>query len=166
MLKSRNVLLQPTVPSVSYYYVQDMGALSSENFTLETKLKNTYSTGSGACQNTQLIILCENTVMVIPLAIPGCTSAVNAMFADTLLKGTETDLSTFGVNFDDYVKLCLEVKNKSVQVLIDDRSALKTNFKSDAGKVIGFVYRFAGTGAVDYLHVNSGDGKQILNEDF
>lgn len=166
MLKSRNVSLQPTVPSVSYYYVQDMGALSSENFTLETKLKNTYSTGSGACQNTQLIILCENTVMVIPLAIPGCTSAINAMFADKLLKGTETDLSAFGVNFEDYVKLRLEVKNKSVQVLINDHSALKTDFKSDAGKVIGFVYRFAGTGAVDYLHVNSVDGKEILSEDF
>ncbi len=166
MLQNRNVQLQPTVPWVSYHYVQEMGALSSDNFTLETKLKSTYSTGSGACQNTQLFILCENTMMAIPLAIPGCTSAINAMFADKLMKGTETDLSALGVNFADYVKLRLEVKNKMVQVLVNDHSALKTAFASNAGRLVGFVYRFQGTGAVDYLHVYDAQGMEVVREEF
>src|SRR5690606_41833541 len=41
-LRSRNIPLQPVVPWVCYYYVQEMGGLSSHNFMLETSLKNTF----------------------------------------------------------------------------------------------------------------------------
>lgn len=166
MLQSRNVNLQPTVPWVSYYFVQDFGALSSNDFTLDTRLKNTYSIGSGACQKTMLIVLCENAVMAVPLAIPGCTSALNAMFAETFLKGTEKDLSAFGTSFTDWAKIRLTVKNKKVEVLINDKPALTTTFASDAGRIVGFFYRFQGTGDVDYLHVSDAEGEKVVSEDF
>ena len=86
--------------------------------------------------------------------------------ADNLLKGVETDLSAFGLNFTDFVTLRLEVKDKSVQVLINDHPALTTSFKSDAGKVIGFVYRFQGTGEVDYLHVVDEKGQRWCDGTF
>jgi hypothetical protein len=70
------------------------------------------------------------------------------------------------VYFADFVKLRIEVKNKSVQVLINDEPAVKSEFSSDGGKVIGFVYRFKGTGSVDYLHVYDAKGKEVLVQDF
>lgn len=166
ILESSNIALQPVVPWVRFYYVQELGSLSSHNFTLETGLKNTYAKGSGACQESSLMVLCENTVLDVPLAIPGCTAALNAFFAGKELNGDQMDLSPLGVDFSNWVKLRLEAKNKVVQVFINDKLALQTSFSMDAGKIIGIVYRFQGTGAVDYLHLFDEQGKIVYKEEF
>ena len=156
-LRGRHIALQPEVPWVSYYYVQDMGGLSSRNFSLESRLKNTFSLGSEGCQNS---------AMAIPLSIPGCTSAINAFFAGTLLKGTETDLSALGADFADWVTVRLTVEDQQVEVFVNGRPALQTSFSQAAGKVIGIVYRFQGTGLVDYLHLYDAAGEAIFSEEF
>jgi hypothetical protein len=161
-----NIPLQPVVPSVWFYNVRDFGNLSSQAFTLETSLKNTYAKGSGACQQSQVIVICETNAFTVPLSIPGCTSDINAYFSGKLLKGSHTDLSSLGVNFSNWVKLRLEVKNKGVQVFINDKPALQSDFFLDAGKVIGIAYRFQGTGAVDYVHLSDEKGNRVLEEEF
>jgi hypothetical protein len=161
-----NIPLQPVVPSVWFYYVQDLGNLSSQAFILETGLKNTYAKGSGACQQSQVIVICETNAFAIPLSIPGCTSDINAYFSGKQLKGSEADLSSLGVNFSDWVKLRLEVKNKQAHVFINNKPAIQSEFFLDAGKVIGIAYRFQGSGAVDYVHLSDEQGKAVLKEEF
>lgn len=166
MLGSRNIALQPVAPWINYSYVQELGPISGNSFRLETGLKNTYRIGSAACGQSQIIVLCENTVLLIPLSISGCTSAINAYLAGKELKGEQMDLTGLGVDFTQWVKLRLEVKNKEVQVFVNEKLALKNNFTEETGKVIGIEYRFQGSGAVDYLHLYNEQGKQVYKEDF
>lgn len=161
-----NIPLQPVVPWIGFYYVQDLGNLSSGAFTLRTGLKNTYTKGSGACGQSMVVVICESNAFVIPLSIPGCTSQINAYFSGKQLKGTESDLSALGVDFANWVNLRLEVKNKQVAVYINDKPALQSEFFLDAGKIIGLAYRFQGTGAVDYVHLKDEKENTVLKEEF
>lgn len=165
-LASRSILMQPEVPSVLYYYIDDLGDLSSDNFTLETSVRNTFSTGSGACQKSQVVVLCENSMFVLPLSIPGCTSAIDAFVPGRLIKGSKTDLSKFGVDFKDWAELRLAVKDKAVEVFLDEKSILKTAFSFNAGRIIGVGYSFEGTGLVDYVRLYNGAGKVAFREEF
>lgn len=165
-LASRNIPMQPEVPAVFYYYVDELGNLSSENFTLETSVKNTFSAGSGACQKSQVVVLCENSMFAIPLSIPGCTSALDAFVPGKLIKGSKADLSKFGVDFRDWVELRLAVRDKAVEVFLDKKSILKTAFSFNAGNIIGVGYGFEGTGLVDYVRLYDKEGKVAFREEF
>lgn len=165
-LASRNIPTQPEVPTVLYYYVDDFEDLSSDNFTLETSVKNTFSTGSGTCQNSQVVVFCENSMFVLPLSIPGCSSAIDAYFPGKPVRGRKTDLSKFGVDFKDWAELRLAVKDKAVEVFLGKKSILKTTFSFKAGKIIGVGYSFEGTGLVDYVRLYDKDGKAALLEEF
>ena len=165
-LASRNIATQPEVPVAFYYYVDDFGTLSSDNFTLETRVKNTFSVGSGACQKTQVVVLCEQGFFVIPLSIPGCTSALDAAIPGKVIKGSKADLSRFGVDFKDWAKISLEAKDKRVEVLLNGTPVLRKNFSANAGKVVGIGYSFEGTGLVDYARLYDGEGKVVLAEEF
>ena len=83
----------------------------------------------------------------------GYTSEINAYFSGKQLKGSQTDLSSLGVNFSNWVNLRLVVKNKQAHVFINSKPAIQSDFFLDAGKVIGIAYQFQGTGAVDYVHL-------------
>ncbi len=165
-LMGHNIPMQPKVPHVLYYYMKDFGELSSHNFTLETSVKNTFSSGSGACQQSQVAVHCENGLFVVPLSIPGCTSALNALLPGKLIQGSKTDLSAFGVDFAQWAELRIAVKNKSVVVFLNGKPVLKTAFSMNAGKVIGVGYSFQGTGFVDYVRLYDGAGKAALLEEF
>ncbi len=165
-LASRNISVQPEVPSVLYYYVDDFEALFADNFMLETRVKNTFSLGSGACQKTQIVVLCESGFFVIPLSIPGCTSTLDAAIPGKYIEGSKADLSKFGVDFNDWAEVRLEVKDKRVEVLLDDLPVLRKKFSSNAGKVVGVGYSFEGTGLVDYARLYDGEGKVVLRAEF
>ncbi|MPR34760.1 hypothetical protein [Salmonirosea aquatica] len=165
-LMSHNITMQPKVPHVLYFYMKDFGDLSSDNFILETSVKNTFSTGSGACQQSQVAVHCENGLFVVPLSVPGCTSALNALIPGKLIQGSKTDLSKFGVDFARWAELRIAVKNKNVVIYLNEKPVLKTAFSMNAGKVIGVGYSFQGTGLVDYVRLSDGKGKVALAEEF
>ena len=165
-LMSHNIPLQPKVPHVLYFYMKDFGDLSSDNFILETSVKNTFSTGSGACQQSRVAVHCENGLFVVPLSVPGCTSALDVLLPGKIMQGTKTDLSKFGVDFVQWARLRIAVKNKNVVIYLNDKLVLKTAFSMNAGKVIGVGYSFQGTGLVDYVRLSDRKGGVALEEEF
>ena len=40
------------------------------------------------------------------------------------------------------------------------------NFKNDFGKVVGLVYNFIGTGAVNYVKLKNGENKLVYEDNF
>ncbi len=166
LLERNNIAMQPVTPWVRYYYVNDFGDLYADNFSLETALRNTFRKGSGACGESKLIVMCENNVFVIPLSIPGCASALNAYLPGKELKGSLMDLSALGVDYNNWVKLRLQVKDKAVQVFVNDKLALNNTFSANAGKVVGLFYRFQGSGAVDYVYVWDDKSGLVFKDEF
>jgi hypothetical protein len=165
-LQASSINLQPNTPWVRYFQVGNWGRVSSENFTLETELKNDYREGSAACQHTELVMLCEDNAIVLPFSQPGCVSGLTLHAADQHLEGATNDLSAFGCDLSQWVKVRCEVKNKHMRVFINDTPAYQLTFRSNAGALIGLCYRFEGTGSVNSVRLTDRAGKTVFLDNF
>lgn len=139
--------------------VRDFGDIYSDHFTFETRLKNDYSEGSAACQLTRVYLLCEGTAIWVPLVAPGCVSTVDLFFTRFYTSGRRDDLSALGVNFNDYVKLRIESDSGKAKILVNDKLAYLVPWHILHSRIIGILYRFQGTGSVDYVSLGNGKDK-------
>jgi len=163
-IKSKNILLQPSTPTVMFANVRDFGEIYSDHFVFETRLKNDYAEGSAVCQLTRVYLLCEGTAIWVPLVAPGCVSTVDLYFTYFYTSGKREDLSNLGVNFNDYVKLRIESDSGRARILVNDRLAYTVPRHILHSKIIGILYRFQGTGSVDYMSL--GNGKEKYEDNF
>lgn len=166
LMESRNIALQPKVPEVRYYYVGDMQGLQNDNFILETELKSDYSQGSAVCQLATVLVLCENTAFMIPLGIPGCVAEMGLMLADKGFNAQNANLSGFGCNMNEWVRLRCEVRNKQVQIWVNDKKAYEYTFKEVPNKIVGVSYRFQGPGSVNGIKLTRTNGSAVLEDTF
>lgn len=165
-LLGKNIRLQPELPNSRFYYVADFGDFSSDSFFLETSFRNTYFEGSGACQFSQLLILCQNSAFMVPISAPGCTSEINAFLPGKGIEGKKADLSGLGVVPSEWAQIQLSAMDKEVKLYMADELVLEASFTEDAGNIVGVVYLFEGTGEVDFLRLYDKDKGLVLNEEF
>jgi hypothetical protein len=160
----KNIPLQPTPPSVWFCNVRDFGDIWSDHFTFETSLKNDYSEGSAICQKTTVYILCEGTAIWVPLSAKGCISDLDLYFTYFYTSGKREDLSAFGVDFSNYVKLRIESDSGRAKIFVNDHLAYTVPRHILHSKIIGIEYNFKGTGSVDYVSLSN--GKVNYRDDF
>lgn len=150
---------EPEPPTVYMTNVRDYGEIYTDDFVFETSLRNDYREGSGVCQNTMLYLNCVNEVIWIPLCAKGCVSDIDLAFSGYYRQGKQTDLSAFGVDFSDYIKLRIESKNGKAQIFIHDRLAHTVSQDIVKAKIIGISYRFRGAGSVDHVRLSNGQAQ-------
>ena len=154
-IKQKNIPLQPSPPTVMFTNVRDFGEIYTDHFVFETSLKNDYAEGSSICQLSRIYLLCEGTAIWIPLCSKGCISTVDLFFTYFYTSGKREDLSNFGVNFNDYVKLRIESDSGQAKILINDKLAYTVKRHIIRSKIIGIMYRFQGTGSLDYVSLSN-----------
>jgi hypothetical protein len=155
-IREKNVLLQPNPPTVLFSNVRNFGEIYSDHFVFETSLKNDYSEGSAICQQTMVYLLCEGTAIWIPLCAKGCVSTADLYFTYFYTNGKREDLSAFGVDWKDYVKLRVESDSGRAKIFINDKLAYTIPRNIIRSKIIGFDFSFQGTGSVDYVSLSNG----------
>ncbi len=165
-LKSQHIEMKPTAPYVFYGNIREFGDLKTDNFILETSLKNEFSEGSGVCQKSEIRLLCEGSMVSIPLSAKGCISENNLFCLGYFKKGNENDLSGFGVDFSQYVKVRLEVENGHAKFFVNDKMVYQISGITLSSKIKGIVFRFQGTGSVDWVKLRKGDGTLVYDEEF
>lgn len=165
-MKSQNVPLEPSVPYVYYANVRDFGDLSSDNFIFETSVRNDFREGSGVCQKSEIRLLTEGSMVYIPLSAKGCISENNLFCLGQYIKGNENDLSGFGVDFNHFVKVRLEVLNGKAGFFVDDKMVYHLDSVMSRSKIKGIIFRFQGTGSVDWVKLSKGDGKIVYEDEF
>jgi len=161
---ARNIKMQPEPPTVIYSNVKEFGEIYSDNFTFETSVKNDYHEGAAVCQQTKIYILCEGTAVGIPLCTKGCISNADLLFTNFYTSGKQKDLSAFGVDFNAFVKVRIECKNRRAIIFINDKPVYAVNHDIIKSKIIGFDFTFQGTGSVDYVKLSN--GKVNYEDDF
>jgi len=166
LMESRNIRLQPQTPVTRYYNIGDLQGLMNDNFIFETELKSGYNQGSAVCQRVSLVIHCAGTAIMIPLGIPGCVAEMGLFVAGTSATAQEVDLSGFGCNMQEWVKLRCEVRNKQVQIWVNGKKAWSGTFTANASRIVGISYRFEGTGAVNAVKFARPDGSTVLEDTF
>jgi hypothetical protein len=163
-IREKNIPLQPTPPLVWFTNVGDFGEIYSDKFVFETALKNDYDEGSAACQNTRVYLLCQGTAIWAPLCAKGCVSTVDLFFTYFYTSGTREDLSAFGVDFHDWVKLRIESDSGRAKISINGKLAYTVPRHILRSKIVGIAFQFQGTGSVDYVSLTN--GKTAYRDDF
>ena len=165
-IEERNVPMQPQPPAVRYRHVPDLKGLRNDNFTFETRLRNDFGTGSAACQNVLLALLCEDDVMLIRLCAKGCVANLGLYLAGHEVKPTQADLSALGFAPGQWVTLRCQVRNRRVQLFVDGRKAYEATFPNTPARLVGVSYDFEGTGSVDYVRFSRPDGGVVYEDTF
>jgi hypothetical protein len=161
-----NVPMQPRPPVVLYTHVRDLKGLRNDNFTFETRLKSDFRTGSAACQNVMLDLMCEEDMIFIPLSAKGCVANLELYLAGHQAKATQADLSGLGFEPDQWVTVRCEVRNKRMQLFVDGRMAYEATFPNKPARLVGVSYEFEGTGSVDYVRFSRPDGEVVYEDTF
>jgi len=156
-MEAYNISLQPTVPSLRFYNVQDMGNLRTDNFSFETTIKSNFNQGSAACQRVQILILCKNDVFIIPICAKGCVGDLNLYAGGKFMESKNTDLSKFGRDMNQWVPLKVEAKDKHIRILVDGEEATAFTGEYEPSDIVGVQYRFDGPGAVKDTRFTKGD---------
>lgn len=157
-----NIPLQPEPPWVAFHNAREFGELRSDNFIFETEVKNDYKEGAGVCQLTEIHIRWEGGMIMIPLSIPGCVSAI-ALFD---VNGRNDDSSLLGSDFSDWVNVRLEVKDKNGELFINGKKAYDLNLNIPSVSIVGLLYRFQGTGSVNFTKLSSVGGEVVYEDNF
>ncbi|WP_350285070.1 hypothetical protein [uncultured Croceitalea sp.] len=141
---------------VSFYNIREFGELYTDDFTMETSIRNTWKEGASPCQNIRLGILYDGGAVVIPLSRKGCISDLGLMsFNDVMLSGKNHDLSGFGTNTEGFQTVKCESKNNTLVFYVNDILALSIPTEKISKKIMGIVYHFEGTGTVKNLTLSN-----------
>ncbi len=165
-LKSQNIEIRTPVPVVFYANVREFDDLKSDSFILETSVRNDYKEGTGVCQRSEIRLLTEGSMISIPLSAKGCISENNLFCLGHFIKGSDHNLSGFGVNFNHFVKIRVEVTHNTATFFVDNQLAYKLDGPMMSSKIKGIVYRFHGTGSVDWIKLFRSDGKLVYDDEF
>ncbi|RYU96911.1 hypothetical protein [Emticicia agri] len=132
----------------SIHKVSGKNTVSSEHFLMETEVKHTFSRGEGVCQYTRIVLLGTEGIIAIPLSIKGCVGEIHLNVGAKTREGRTNDLSDFGVDFQDFVKVKCEVQNQKIKIWVGEKLAYQGDFTKPIGKIVGTRIRFMGTGVV------------------
>ncbi len=165
-IKSYNIQLQPNTPIVRYSNVRDFGSITSDEFVLETSIRSDYKIGGAICQKAWVSILCEGSAITIPLSKKGCISENSLFILGESISGKSNDLTGFGVDFDDFVTIKSEANRSQILFYVNNKLVYQVKNPLLKFKIAGIVYRFQGTGSVDYVKLTEGSGRMVYQEDF
>jgi len=150
----------------TYHLVKPFKGLKSDNFLLETSIKNTYAEGPAVCQTAKLLVLCSKGAFIIPFAIPGCISDINLKVNDRYFEGKSNDLSAFGAKLSNWTPVKLEVRNRKMRIFLKDQLIREEAYQEDAGEIVGLRISFLGAGAVQYVKLTDELGNSVYKEEF
>jgi len=155
-IASQNIKLQPDVRNTLYANVRDFGEIYTDDFDFEALVKNDYREGSSVCQKTNIYLLADDAPIGIPLSAKGCVSEVEFIFAGTYLSGKKNDLSMFGTDFQDFIKVKIKSADGKGKVYLNDQLRFEVDVLKRS-KIIGIYFAFEGTGSVDYVRLWNGN---------
>ncbi len=165
-IESYNIGLESNDYTTSFYYVNEDFAGDSDNFTLETSIKNSLDEGGVTCQGCMISILAESGRHYISFCDPGCVANLSLKFGKKYIMGRNNDLSAFGTGLNQWNDIRFRVKNRLVQISLNGEIIYKTEIEKSNGKIKGVFYYFAGCGAIDYVKLYDAEDNMVFSEDF
>jgi hypothetical protein len=150
---------------LSYYNVRDFENTYSDNFSLDTKIVCD-RIDNIACPGFEVVIICEAHIFFLRMMRKGCERDIGIKMGEVYHDGANNDLSVFGQDVHNWQDLQIQVVNKKATINLNKVPVYTINFKNDFGKVVGLVYNFTGTGAIDYVKLKNGENKIVYEDQF
>lgn len=150
-------------PLVSvYHYIDDLGNVSGDNFSLSAKIKVDWSEKWAVCQAVWIYVIGSGGAMIIPFSKTGCSSDNDLLLNDVFLSGKEHDLSAFGTDFSESRELGLTVRDQVMHVTIQGKEVFKAGYKDSMGRLVGLRFKFLGLGEVETFNLKDQTGQDVL----
>ncbi|MBN9385238.1 MAG: hypothetical protein J0H74_31060 [Chitinophagaceae bacterium] len=146
----------------SYYNIREFENTSSDSFSIETRIMCD-SLQTVACPYFELVIVCEEHIYFVRMMGKGCERDIAIKMGEVVHDGINKDLSVLGRNLYQWQQLQIKVVNKKATIYLGDQPVYSMTYKNDFGKVMGLVYNFQGTGAIDYVRLKNGEGKIVYS---
>lgn len=149
---------------ICYYNVRSFDA-HSDNFLLDTRIK-VDNQKTLACAGFELTVITEEHIYFLRLMGKGCERDAAVKMGEEVHDGSNKDLSVFGRDLFQWQNLQIKVAGKQATIFLDDKPVYSLGYKNDFGKIVGLVYNFTGTGAIDYVRLSDAGGKLVYNDEF
>lgn len=131
-----------------FQYVDDLGNISGDNFSLTASIRTAFNKSWGICQYSRVYILGTSGAMIIPFSKMGCSSNNFLMLNDVSKSGKEDDLSAFSADLSSFTDVKIEVKEQMVTISINGSEVYKTRYAESMGNLVGLRFKFLGLGEV------------------
>ncbi|MTB53760.1 hypothetical protein [Lewinella sp. W8] len=148
MLAANGYPLEPKLPEVRYYNVPAAEGLTTDNFTFNANLRSDYDRGSGSCQHMEVLLLCKNSALVVPLSAPGCVGDLSLFALGQNIDSNRADLSGFGVDLSEWTNLRIEGRDRNLRFWVNEQLAYETSAPEHVFEIVGVNFRMQGPGAV------------------
>ncbi|WP_217604172.1 hypothetical protein [Chitinophaga sp. GbtcB8] len=154
---AHNIPLQPDAPDVYFYNVGNFNPVPLSDFAFSVRIKNEYGEGAAACRLTTIMLVTDDSPIVIPLSAKGCVSEIGLLSVDQMVSGKQADLSGFGVDFSDWVQVGCKSVGKTIEYNVNGKTAYTCALPERPVHIVGMIYRFRGAGAVKDINLYQQD---------
>lgn len=161
LLAKYNLAKPHSAPLIRFFNVQDIEGIASDNFTFETSIKGSAGNYGIPCQKMEVSLMGKDDVMSIPLCSKGCVGDLSLYAWGQVMESKTADLSGFGCDLDDWVKVKLESKNGITNIFVNGRLAHAVKHSGRPVSIIGVRYSFNGAGSVQDTRLT--DGNKVIN---
>lgn len=135
--------------------------INSSDFNLETEFRLSQLTEKSICQNIRLTVTGTKDVLGLHFSIPGCVGDLLFVMNKEMISGRDHDLTAFGLDFSEWVKCDMEVRDNRITVSLNGRQVFEHQLSSDIGKIGGVQWSFEGLGEIRSLQLS--DAERIIN---
>jgi hypothetical protein len=150
---------------LSYFNIREFENTQSDHFSIDTRIMCD-SLQTVACPAFELTIVCEEHIYFVRLMGKGCERDIAVKMGEVFHDGIHKDLSRLGRNLYQWQHLQIKIADKKATIYLDEQSVYSVAYKKDFGKVVGLIYNFSGTGAIDYVRLQNGENKVVYADEF
>ncbi len=145
--------------------IRDFG-IDGDDFTLETRVKNSFDEGGSNCLETILRILGQNNQVRVQFNKQGCERWSILQFGEMLVDGKYSDLSMFNTSIGNWNDLKVELRDKKAKIYLNGTVIYSASYQESLGLIKGIIFDFRGTGSIDYVKLSNKLGHTVYSEEF
>lgn len=161
-IQKKNITVAPQPPIIEFYNVGNFNPVPLKDFSYSVMVKNNYHEGAATCQFINIILITDDVPIIIPLSALGCVSELNLLNGSAIISGKNTDLSGFGTDLTQWVKVSCRSTPAKIEYYLNDKLIYESSQPLKKVSIVGMGYLFQGTGSIKKIELRSGD-KIIFN---
>lgn len=151
----------------SYYYVNDLGPIFSDDYTISGSISNLPTTlGTQPCSFCTVFIIGENGKHFFTIGDLGCSAVFRLGFSGSDYMKNYPDLTAFEYISDGWNDFRSVVSGNKVIIYIRNSKMYSSDEVNNIGKIKGIHFAFSGLGAIDRVKLENSKNFVAMEEDF
>lgn len=138
---------------------------SSDNFILRCRIK-VNPANNVFCPYLMCEVFCQKNFMFFTSSPKGCASEMMVQFGEDFLSGKTNDLSAMATDVRNWQDVVITVRDRKAKITINDQEVFSTQYDTSSGLITGLGFISNGLPEVDFVSLQTLDGKSIYSNNF